>query len=373
MKQSNGNDLGITLAVIASISGAVGNLLFRLSWKAERWRKAIRFAGLCTVVAADPARILSFGFGNPAIVAPFSSLSLVWLILLANPIAGDKPNLTEVIGALVIASGVAVIAVFGASGNGGSDDRDDEFGIDDEGSSKDRLQDVITAFSSNGQRSAFIAYITLQVIFLLIAGGTVYTQSPKNLAAKVFWGGLGGVLQGNVYFLKAASTMAVLDFGGACTMGSFWILTISFIVIAATGLFINALAMRFYKATFCVCSFVGWYNVSAAAASAAFFGVHDISTTGLVLYLVGLGLIVGGVILLIFVSIGEALKDEEDSDTDQEDAQRPSSITEFISDNVIRPSLDRLNMETKDGDRFYTALAEDGSSISSRNGKSEAT
>ena len=90
------------------------------------------------------------------------------------------------IGALVIASGVALIAVFGASGDGGSDDRDDEFGIDDEGSSKDRLQDVITAFSSNGQRSAFIAYITLQVIFLLIAGGCSCTTRPfhvsKNLS-----------------------------------------------------------------------------------------------------------------------------------------------------------------------------------------------
>jgi hypothetical protein len=81
----SGNAIGISLAIVASVSGALGNLLFRLSWKAKKNNGLIRFAGLCTVVAADPARILSFGFGDPAVVAPFSALSLVWLILLANP------------------------------------------------------------------------------------------------------------------------------------------------------------------------------------------------------------------------------------------------------------------------------------------------
>lgn len=79
-------------------------------------------------------------------------------------------------------------------------------------------------------------------------------------------------VQGNIYVLKAASSMAVIDFVGACQRGVFWVMTLSFIVIAATGLLLNALAMRYYKATYCVCSFVGWYNVSAAVATAAFFG-----------------------------------------------------------------------------------------------------
>lgn len=44
----SGNLIGISLAIVASISGALGNLLFRLSWKADKYRKLIRFAGLCT-------------------------------------------------------------------------------------------------------------------------------------------------------------------------------------------------------------------------------------------------------------------------------------------------------------------------------------
>ncbi len=82
---ASGNVIGIIFAVVASVSGAVGNLLFRLSWKAEKNRELIRLGGLLTVVAADPARILSFGFGEPSVVAPFSALSLVWLLLMANP------------------------------------------------------------------------------------------------------------------------------------------------------------------------------------------------------------------------------------------------------------------------------------------------
>jgi hypothetical protein len=85
----------------------------------------------------------------------------------------------------------------------------------------------------------------------------VTTQKPSQLGPKVAWGAIGGVLQGNVYFLTTASKMAVVDFPEACTLGIFWVYTVAFIVIASTGLAVNALAMRFYKATFCVCSFVG--------------------------------------------------------------------------------------------------------------------
>ena len=47
--------------------------------------------------------------------------------------------------------------------------------------------------------------------------------------------------------------------------------------------------------TFCVCSFVGWYNVSAAAASASFFQPLVVGIQ-LALYLAGLALVVGGVV-----------------------------------------------------------------------------
>ena len=362
MGTPSGNELGIALAVIASVSGALGNLLFRLSWKAEQWGRSIRFAGLVTVVAADPARILSFGFGESRVVAPFSSLSLVWLILLANPIAGDKPTRVEVAGALVIASGVALIAAFGA--DGASDDDDDgdtdEFGVSG-GDDDDKLHAVIDEFNANARRPAFVLYLLLQGAFLLAAGATVATSPPERLPVKVCWGALGGVLQGNVYFLKAASTLAVIDFGGACRIATFWVWTVLFIVIAATGLAVNALAMRFYKATFCVCSFVGWYNVSAAAASASFFGASSLGDDplGLALYLGGLGFIVGGVVMLIVVSIDEALKDDDDDggggggdkprdrgsgaagldDSSSDggeaywrDERRPSSITEYVAD-----------------------------------------
>ena len=66
---------------------------------------------------------------------------------------------------------------------------------------------------SNARRPAFVLYLLLQGAFLLAAGATVATSPPERLPVKVCWGALGGVLQGNVYFLKAASTLAVIDFG----------------------------------------------------------------------------------------------------------------------------------------------------------------
>ena len=216
-------------------------------------------------------------------------------------------------GALVIASGVVVIAVFGAGS--GSDSDDDEFGLDDNGvaGTRHQLFAVIASFNAHAARRSFRAYVAGQAAFLAAAGLVAWTQPPSSMAAKVAWGSMGGVLQGNVYFLKTGSTMAVIDFGEACTLGTFWVYTVSFIVIASMGLALNALAMRHYKATFCVCSFVGWYNIAAAISAASFFG-SDLSGRSLALYLAGLGLITSGVAVLLAASFDDALKSDAEGD-----------------------------------------------------------
>ena len=180
----------------------------------------------------------------------------------------------------------------------------------------------------------------VQGAFLCMCCVVINLKPPEFWACRIAWGAVGGCLQGNVYMLKAASSMAVIDFGACMTnavrfkwfqppppthatvplttpppnLQTFWLYTWVFIFIAATGLLVNALAMRYYKATFCgelvfgrmltaticggsveqttnstrlsVCSFVGWYNVSAAAASAAFFGSNVVGVP-LVLYISG--------------------------------------------------------------------------------------
>ena len=206
------------------------------------------------------------------------------------------------------------------------------------------------------RKSPFIVYMIVQGVFLCVCCAVVNLKPPEFWACRIAWGAVGGCLQGNVYMLKAASSMAVIDFGACMTNAvsftwlhpphplssllpalypplpnpppchpgtpppdpqTFWLYTWVFIFIAATGLLVNALAMRYYKATFCgefvllvfgrllvtttcggvveqttlhpphpVCSFVGWYNVSAAAASAAFFG-SDVVGVPLILYVSG--------------------------------------------------------------------------------------
>jgi hypothetical protein len=49
--------------------------------------------------------------------------------------------------------------------------------------------------------------------------------------------------------------LQVIDFPEACTIGTFWVYTCSFIVIASMGLAFNALAMRFYKVSVCYAYF----------------------------------------------------------------------------------------------------------------------
>ena len=106
-------------------------------------------------------------------------------------------------------------------------------------------------------------------------------------------------------------------------------------------------------------------QVSAAAASAAFFGESSNSSmTELVLYFSGLGLIVGGVVMLIITSIDQVLKETEADGEDfdgSECGERPSSVMEYVSD-VILPSPERQSGKSTPHDAWdYAALTEEAS------------
>mmetsp|Transcript_61462 Transcript_61462/g.168790 ORF Transcript_61462/g.168790 Transcript_61462/m.168790 type:complete len:284 (+) Transcript_61462:239-1090(+) len=212
------------------------------------------------------------GFGDPSIIAPFSALSLVWLLLLANPIAGDKPTRLEVTSALIISCGTVLVGI------SGSGEEDNAWNQDDDGDDNSpTLDDVIGGVQTYSRKWPFIIFMIVQGVFLCMCCVVVNLKPPEFWACRIAWGAVGGCLQGNVYMLKAASSMAVIDFGACMTnavrfmwfqppppthatvplttpppnLQTFWLYTWVFIFIAATGLLVNALAMRYYKATFC--------------------------------------------------------------------------------------------------------------------------
>jgi drug/metabolite transporter (DMT)-like permease len=52
-------------------------------------------------------------YASPSILAPFSGLTLVWIVLLSSPVIGEQPHLRQVLAAALIVAGEVIVAVFG--------------------------------------------------------------------------------------------------------------------------------------------------------------------------------------------------------------------------------------------------------------------
>ena len=57
--------------------------------------------------------VLAMNFASPSILAPFSGLTLVWIILFSEALIGERPTPMQVMAALMIVLGEVVVALYG--------------------------------------------------------------------------------------------------------------------------------------------------------------------------------------------------------------------------------------------------------------------
>ena len=68
--------------------------------------------------------ILAMQYANPSILAPFSGLTLVWIILLSGVVVGEYPGWSQKVACLLIVTGEVFVALFGDHTNDGKDIED---------------------------------------------------------------------------------------------------------------------------------------------------------------------------------------------------------------------------------------------------------
>ncbi len=59
------------------------------------------------------ACVLAMNYASPSILAPFSGLTLVWIVLLSNPVIGEQPTAPQIMAACLIIFGEVIVAIFG--------------------------------------------------------------------------------------------------------------------------------------------------------------------------------------------------------------------------------------------------------------------
>lgn len=151
---------GITLSILASVIGAASKLAIRKSWLMQDGDEAtessinndntmpqpltsvgtdplseapvslqvaddaernggwfpylLRYSGMFGMSVLNPiCCVLAMNYASPSILAPFSGLTLVWVVLLSSTVIGETPSTLQVVAAGLIVTGEVIVAVFG--------------------------------------------------------------------------------------------------------------------------------------------------------------------------------------------------------------------------------------------------------------------
>lgn len=74
----------------------------------------LRLAGMFGMTFLNPlCGVVAMNYASPSILAPFSGLTLVWIVLCSHQLIGERPTQRQVIAAALIVLGEVIVAVFG--------------------------------------------------------------------------------------------------------------------------------------------------------------------------------------------------------------------------------------------------------------------
>ena len=80
-----------------------------------RWTIPVaRYGGMFGMSVLNPiCCVLAMNYASPSILAPFSGLTMVWVILFSQPVVGERPSQAQVFASFLIIVGEVIVAVFG--------------------------------------------------------------------------------------------------------------------------------------------------------------------------------------------------------------------------------------------------------------------
>jgi drug/metabolite transporter (DMT)-like permease len=220
--------------------------------------------------------VLAMNYASPSIVAPFSGLTLVWIVMFSDILVGEPPSFKQVVAASLIVLGEIVVAIFGDHTN-------------DEGVT---LEDLTQSY----REPSFIAYlvgITIWMGFVFCWVNFANSDSLRRFA----WGVAGGSITGIQNFLKDGLTILKANEGLPWYSPVFFMLAA---LAAFGGLLLLMACMKRYDVTYSSAMFVGAFVVSASAMSAAHYDTlaHLEKPINYVLYPLGLMILMAGVCIL---------------------------------------------------------------------------
>ena len=282
--------------------------------KSLLWAYSLRIAGMLGMTIFNPlCSVLAMNYASPSILAPFSGLTLVWIVLFSPLVIQEQPTLNQLYGAFFIILGEVVVAVFGDHEN-------------DEDVTYDKIRE------SYLNDSAFHWYFFFLLLWMLLLTHLMRT-STKAWIEKFAWGVSGGSVTGLQNFLKDALTILKHHHGSFLTIPWIFFLFMGLAISSAFGgLLLLTACMKRYDATYSSASFVGSFVISASIMAAIHYDTFDHlpSITSYILYPTGLVILIIGVLFLLKDTRGYASVDREEPSSQGESGTEYSSMEEPI-------------------------------------------
>ena len=273
---------------------------------------ALRGSGMVGMTFLNPACcVLAMNYASPSILAPFSGLTLVWIVLFSQPLIGEEPSCNQVSASSLIVLGEVIVAIFG--------DHTNNEGV--------TVQDIRESY----RYPPFLLYLFGLFAWMLILwiwmqyDGTNNSDNNNNHVRETLkrfsWGAAGGSVTGLQNFLKDSLTILKAVQVEEDTGGSFtWYLPIMVLLAAGSafgGLLFLTACMKRYDATFSSAMLVGSFVVSASIMSAVHYATfaHLESAWNWVLYPLGLVILMAGVWMLVHEQEQRVVLDQRSRNT----------------------------------------------------------
>lgn len=245
--------------------------------------KLLRLAGMFGMTFVNPAFcVLAMNYASPSILAPFSGLTLVWVIVLSRPMIGESPTMSQKIASTLIVLGEVMVAMFGDHTN----DQDTS------------IADVEASY----RELPFVLYFVGFSLFMLLI--SIWISSPKTSPTfqRFGWGASGGTVTGVAQcFIK--DSLVVLKKSTGIFSGPWYLPLFIFLGMAFSfiGLLFLTATMKRYDATYSAAMFVGSFVVSASIMSVAHYHTfeHLNGVMNIIMYPFGLLTLMVGVHILV--------------------------------------------------------------------------
>ena len=161
--------------------------------RTHRRALCLRLSGMFGMTLLNPlCCVLAMNYASPSILAPFSGLTLVWVILFSEYLIGERPMPIQIVAAGLIICGETIVAVFGDHTNDG----------------EKSIDDVRASYID----SLFLTYLGCMVLWMGMLGYVIMRRSSQfstKTSRRFAWGVAGGSITGLQNFLKDSLTVSL--------------------------------------------------------------------------------------------------------------------------------------------------------------------